>query len=45
MLESEIGIVKRNDKVEGIPVSGGESFIGKVTAVHPQVNEKGLVEV
>ena len=45
VLESEIGSVKRNDKVEVIPVSGGESFIGKVTAVNPQVNEKGLVEV
>ena len=45
VLESEIGSVKRNDKVEVIPVSGGESFIGKVTAVNPQVNEKGLVEI
>ena len=45
VLESEISSVRRNDKVEVIPVSGGESFIGKVTAVNPQVNEKGLVEI
>ena len=45
MLESEIGSVKRNDKVDVMPVSGSEAFTGRVTAVNPQVNEKGLVVI
>ena len=45
VLENEIGNIKRNDKVEILPVSSGEPFAGKVTAVNPQVNEKGLVEI
>ena len=45
VLESEIGSVKRNDKVDVMPVSGSEAFTGRVTAVNPQVNEKGLVVI
>lgn len=45
VLESEIGSVKRGDKVDVLPVSSGEAFSGKISSVNPQVNEKGLVEV
>lgn len=46
VLESDINYIKKNQKAEIYPVSGGsEELIGTVSSINPKVDENGLVQV
>lgn len=46
VLESDINYIKKNQKAEIYPVSGGpEGLTGTVSSINPKVDENGLVQV
>lgn len=46
VLESDINYIKKNQKAEIYPVSGGsEALTGTVSSINPKVDENGLVQV